>query len=99
VSEECIDWTFGFNQANDYARDHAVVEWEGYGSEDESASTVLNELADSMRDVLDAICKAACRRLKEIGYAQVEYRDSDEYIDEFLEDNDHYLFDEEGERA
>jgi hypothetical protein len=46
---------------------------------------------------LDQVQKQACRRLEELGYAEIEYRDSDEYLDDALTANDHYLFTEEGE--
>ena len=49
------------------------------------------------RRSLDQVHKQACRRLEKLGYAEIEYHDSDEYLDDELTANDQYLFTEEGE--
>jgi hypothetical protein len=53
-------------------------------------------LAQEMEKVLESIYKDACKRLEKIGYDDIEYRRSDEHIDEELEAHD-YEFDEDGE--
>ena len=58
---------------------------------------VLDELCVEMEAELEQVYKQACRRLEELGYAEIEYHDSDEYLDDELTANDHYLFTEEGE--
>jgi hypothetical protein len=46
---------------------------------------------------LDQVHRQACRRLEELGYTEIESHDSDEYLNDELTANDHYLFTEEGE--
>ncbi len=58
---------------------------------------VLDELCVAIEAELDQVHKQACRRLEELGYAEIEYRDSDEYLNDELTANDHYLFTAEGE--
>ena len=50
-----------------------------------------------MEAELDQVHKQACRRLEKLGYAEIEYHQSDEYLDGELTANDLYLFTEEGE--
>lgn len=92
-------WDIGFDRSNDYARDHAYVRWHCYEERTEDETRTLDGLEAAMQDVLDAIYDDACHRLKKIGYAEVEYRNSDEYVDEMLTNNPHILFDEEGDMA
>ncbi len=60
---------------------------------------VTYELFQALEEELGRLYKTARHHLMEIGYAEVECRDSDEYIAETLEGNDHILFDEEGDMA
>ena len=67
-----------------------------HGASDDE-QRVLGELCVAMEAELDQVHKQACRRLEKLGYAEIEYRDSDEYLDDELTANDQYLFTEEGE--
>ena len=62
---------------------------------DRNAQRLLDELASAMQAEIEQVYKQACLRLEELGYAEIEYHDSDEYIDQELTANDHYLFTEE----
>ena len=68
-----------------------------YHRANEDAERVLGELCVAMEAELDQVHKQACRGLEKLGNAEIEYRDSDEYLDGELTANDHYLFTEEGE--
>jgi hypothetical protein len=90
-SEYSIDWTIRISEHG-----HATVEYRTYRDQDEGEDRLCTMLAQEMEKVLESIYKDACKRLEKIGYDDIEYRDSDEYIDEEIEAND-YKFDEEGE--
>jgi hypothetical protein len=64
---------------------------------DHAAECLLGQIADAMQDEVYRIVGNACREMKQLGYAEIEYKDSDEYLDELLTANDQYLFDEDGE--
>ena len=92
-----LEWQFGFDPKHDCARKVAYACWNKYEELTAEAIDTLDKLADAMQDVLDEIYKDACRRLEEIGYAEIEYRESDECIGELLENSPQLLFTEEGE--
>jgi hypothetical protein len=96
VSMVDIDWSFGFDRKNGHARHDAYAYWDSYEGVDEDAQKVLDTLTDTMQDVLNEIYDDACRRMRKIGYSQIEYQDSNECIAEELDANDHWQFDEEG---
>jgi hypothetical protein len=68
-----------------------------YHRANEDEQRVLGELCVAMEAELDQVHKQACRRLEKLGYAEIEYHDSDEYLDGELTANDQYLFTAEGE--
>jgi hypothetical protein len=70
--------------------------WEADGAIAEQRDLVY-AVSDAMRVELNALYSDACRRLEKLGYQQIEYHDSDEYLDGELTANDLYLFTEEGE--
>ena len=68
-----------------------------YDDPSRDAQRVLDELASAMEAELEQVYKQACRRLEKLGYADIEYHDSDEYLDQELTAKDFYLFTAEGE--
>ncbi len=60
---------------------------------------VTYELFQALEEELGRLYKTARHHLMKMGYAEIEYQDSDEYIAEMLENNPHILFDEEGDMA
>ena len=68
-----------------------------YDDPSRDAQRVLDELASAMEAELEQVYKQACRRLEKLGYAEIEYHQSDEYLDGELTANDLYLFTAEGE--
>jgi hypothetical protein len=74
---------------------HVIVECERWPDYD--SCSIADELCIAMEAELEQVYKQACRRLEKLGYAEIEHRDSDEYLDDELTANDHYLFSEEGE--
>lgn len=52
-------------------------------------------LSETIEKLLEAIYEKACRRLKDILESEIDYRNSDEYIVEYLSESDHE-FDEDG---
>ena len=66
---------------------------------DAACQKMVEELEGLIEDVLTEIYEDACHRLKKIGNDEIEYQSSDEYIGELLENNPHFLFDEDGEPA
>jgi hypothetical protein len=91
-SEYSIDWTIRLDKGN------ATVEYRTYRDQDEGEDRLCTMLATEMEKILESIYKDACRRLEKIGYDDIEYRNSDECIEEEIEAND-YKFDEAGERV
>ena len=79
-----------------HTHDVTSILWEADGAIAEQRDLVY-AVSDAMRDELNALYSAACRRLEKLGYAEIEYHDSDEYLDDELTANDHYLFTEEGD--
>ena len=60
---------------------------------------VYDLLANEIDEILEGIYTAACDRLEYCIDADIDYRNSDEAVAETLLDNDHILFDEEGDMA
>ncbi len=67
-----------------------------YDNPSRDAQRLLDELASTMEVELEQVYKQACRRLEKLGYAEIEYHDGDEFIDQELTVNDQYLFTAEG---
>src|SRR5271157_394725 len=65
--------------------------------EDGDMARLLDQLADAMETVACRAWRDACQHLKKLGYQEIEYHDSDEYVDDELTANDQYLFTAEGE--
>jgi len=68
-----------------------------YHSANDDEQRILNELCVAIEAELDQVHRQACHRLEKLGYADIEYHDSDEYVDAELTANDQYLFTAEGE--
>jgi hypothetical protein len=67
-----------------------------YGELDHDQQAIVDEIVCAIEAELEQVYKQACRNLATVGEKEIEYRDSDEYIDEEIEANE-YKFDEEGE--
>ncbi len=91
-AEDDINWhvSMGKKQYNGVS-----VEFELYDNTDINLD-ILYEIKGDIESELSDIYKQACRHLARVGEKEIEYRDSDEYIEETIEAND-YEFDEEGE--
>ena len=85
------EWSVSIDANGGHAECHA------YHRANDDEQRVLDELCVAIEAELDQVHKQACRRLEELDYAEIEYRDSDEYLNDELTANDHYLFTEEGE--
>jgi hypothetical protein len=85
------EWSVSIDANGGHAECHT------YHGANNDEQRVLDELCVAVEAELDQVHKQACRRLEEIGYKEIEYHDSDEYLDDELTANDHYLFTEEGE--
>lgn len=73
------------------------VEMSGlYGTLDHDQQAIVDEIICAIESELEQVYKQACRHLARVGEKEIEYRDSDEYIEEQIEAND-YKFDEEGD--
>ncbi|MGB7734364.1 MAG: hypothetical protein WBL72_11735 [Thermoguttaceae bacterium] len=85
------EWSVSIDANGGHAECHA------YHRANHDEQRVLDELCVAIEAELDQVHKQACRRLEKLGYAEIEYRDSYEYLEDVLTANDHYLFTEEGE--
>jgi len=85
------EWSVSIDANGGHADCHTY-----HGANDDE-QRVLDEVCVAIEAELDQVHKQACRRLEELGYTEIESHDSDEYLDDELTANDHYLFTEEGE--
>ena len=65
--------------------------------QDGEMARLLDHLADAMETAVCRVWRDACQHLKKLGYQEIDYKQSDEYLDGLLTANDHYMFTEEGE--
>lgn len=89
-SEYSLDWDFRLDGSD------ARAEYRTYRDRDEGEEKLCDILAKEMEKVLKSIYEDACKRLEKCGYDELEFRDSDEHIEDTIEINA-YEFDEEGE--
>lgn len=61
------------------------------------ALQAIYDKIEALEEYLAQRVKDISRELEKTGYAEIEYYDSDEYIDELLTENDHYMFSRRGE--
>ena len=94
------EWTVRIQYAGrsyGYGNMSINVYCENYWGERNLDQRILDSLAIKAAEAVHDICSDACEVLETQGYAELEYHDSDEYLDELLTVSDHYLFDEGGE--
>jgi hypothetical protein len=88
------NWDFNMPASEDTGRfaDYSVVRAEL----SEAAWESLWDLCQQLIKTLAAYYKKACDRLRKIIDSEIEHRNSDAYIREELENNDHWTLDEDG---
>lgn len=86
-----------------------LIDWRGrtlkikhiehyYHSKSRNIDVVDGEdLSDAEMGQFEAVYEAICKKMEGVGYAEIEYQNSAEYIDEIMEAND-YTFTNEGKR-
>ena len=75
----------------------AEVELSDYEDPTPEQRRLFDQLAEAIQNELSRLYKEACKHLTDYGYKEIDYLNSDEYLDELLENCPHYLFTEEGE--
>ena len=91
-NEELLEWEVLMHP--DYG---CNLTFRAYPHEFPESWGLLEQIADAMEQTVLRIYRLACRELKTLGYQEIEYKQSDEYLDELLRASEQYLFDENGE--
>lgn len=88
-----ISWSCGYIDGH---KDETKSEWTWIDPHGLPGLDRVHELADGIREYMEDRIKAIADEMESDGYAEIDHKDSDEYIDEHLELND-YRFTREGE--
>jgi hypothetical protein len=96
ILEALNNWDYPPQWYASFNDDRARVTPEYRDARGEDEQRILDNICTGIEIELNAIYEQACERLKEIGYADIKYHDSDECVEDLLTAND-YLFDEDGE--
>lgn len=77
---------------------HHYSHYNTMGVDYEYLADPIPEVVTKLIDLIKADIKDVSRKLEKIGYAEIEYRNSDEYLTDLIEGND-YEFYKDGRRA
>ena len=86
-----------------YAHEYSIdleVDYDWFANErnEEVAGKEVDDAAIAFEEAIIDLVRAVCVRMRDAGYEDIAYRQSEEYIAECMDAND-YLFTEDGKRA